>query len=100
MAVHVVDALEVVDVEHQDGDGPMGSACLLHRVQQPLVEASVVEQAGERVGLRFALEPRADLRVVDRERGGVAESLRELELVLGEEPLVALAVDVEHALDV
>ncbi len=100
VAVHVVDALEVVDVEHQDGDGPMRSTRLLDRVQQPLVEAAVVEQAGERVGLRFPLEPRADLRVVDRERGGVAESFRELELVFGEQPLVALAVDVEHALDV
>ena len=81
VTVHVVDALEVVDVEHQHGDRPMRAARLLQRVQQPLVEAAVVEEPGERVGLRLVLEARADLRVVERECGRVAEALRELELV-------------------
>ena len=48
---------------------------------------------------RLVLEPRANLGVVERERGGVREALRELELVLGELAVVADAVDVEHALD-
>ena len=67
--------------------------------EQPLVEAAVVEEAGERVGLRLVLEPRADLRVVERERRGIGEALRELELGLGEDAVLADAVDVEHALD-
>ena len=37
--------------------------------------------------------------VVERERGGVAEALRELELVVAERAVLADAVDVEHALD-
>ena len=73
VAVDVVDALEVVDVEHQHGD----RACVRlarERVQQALVEAAVVEQAGQGVGLGLVLEPRANLRVVEREGGGVARS--------------------------
>ena len=68
-------------------------------VEQPLVEDAVVEEAGERVGARLVLEPRADLGVVERERGGVAEALRDLELRLAERDAVAVAVDVERALD-
>ena len=71
----------------------------MDRVQQALVEAPVVEEPGERVGLRLALEPGADLGVVDRECRSVAESLRELELVLAEQPVLADAVDVEHSFD-
>ena len=82
VAVHVVDALEVVDVEHQHRDGPVRPARLLERVQQLLVEAAVVEEARERVGAGLVLEPRPDLGVVECERRRVAEALRELELVL------------------
>src|SRR4051812_28510708 len=45
------------------------------------------------------LEPRADLRVVEGERGRIREALRELELHLREEPVLADAVDVEDTLD-
>ena len=51
---------------------------------QALVEVPVVVEPGERVGLRLELERRADLCVVERERGRVAEALGELELLLGE----------------
>ena len=47
----------------------------------------------------WQLEPGAHLRVVERERGGVAEALGELELLLREEGAAAEAVDVEGALD-
>jgi len=97
--VHVVDPLEVVDVEHEDGHRAMSAARFLQRVQEPLVECAVVEEAGQRVGLRLVLEPRADLRIVERERSGVRETLRQLELRLAEHALLAEAVDVEHALD-
>ena len=51
------------------------------------------------VGLRLMLEPLADLRVVERERGGVGEALRELELAGAERRFHSGAVEVEHALD-
>ncbi len=59
----------------------------------------MVEETRERVGLRLVLEPRTTLGVVERERGGVREALRELELVVRERAVFADAVDVEHALD-
>ena len=43
VAVHVVDPLEVVDVEHEHRDRAVRPARDLQRVQQPLVEAAVVE---------------------------------------------------------
>ena len=50
--------------------------------------------------LRLVLEARADLRVVERERGGVARSAsRARTPSLGEDAVLADAVDVEHALD-
>ena len=97
--VHVVHALEVVDVEHQHRHRAVRPARLLERVEQPLVEGAVVEQARERVGARLVLEPRADLRVVERERGGISEALRQLELVVAERRVVTGAVDVQNALD-
>src|SRR5204862_8337746 len=41
----------------------------------------------------------ANLRIVERERRGVAETLRELELVVVEGRVLAEAVDVQSALD-
>ena len=99
VSVHVVDALEVVDVEHEDGNRTVRPARLLQRVQQSLVEASVVEQAGERVRLRLVLEASPDLGVVERERGGIGEALCKLELVGREEAVLADPVDVQNALD-
>ena len=63
------------------------------------MEVAVVVEAGERVGLRLALEPRADVRVVERQRGRVAEPLRELELGVAEGRVLADPVDVERALE-
>src|SRR3954447_17230944 len=77
----------------------MRAAGLLQRVQQPLVENAVVEEAGERVRACLMLEARPDLGVVERQRRRVAKALRDLELGLAERDGVALAVDVERALD-
>ena len=85
VTVHVVDPLEVVDVEHQDRHGLVRAARVLQRGEQPLVEAAVVEEAGQRVRLRLMLEARANLRVVECERRRVGEAPREIELVGGEE---------------
>ena len=78
VAVDVVEALEVVDVEHQQRDViDVGSP--LQLCAEALVEGAVVVEAGQRVGLRLVLEPRLDLGVVERERRRVAEALRELD---------------------
>ena len=98
VAVDVVHLLEVVEVEHHDRDGVVRGRRLQERLAQAVVERAVVVEAGEGVGLGLVLEPRADVRVVDRERGGVAEALREEELLVGERSVLADAVDVERAL--
>ena len=97
--VHVVHALEVVDVEHEHGDRVVRAARARQLGAQALVEVAVVVEAGQRVRLRLVLEPRADLRVVERERRGVGEALGELELLVAEGCVLAEPVDVEHALD-
>ena len=97
--VHVVDALEVVQVEHHEGDGVVLDRRAHELLAQAVVESPVVVEAGERVGGGLVLEPRADVGVVDRERCRVAEAPREQELLLGEADVLADAVDVERALE-
>src|SRR2546425_747889 len=63
------------------------------------LEVAVVVEAGERIGLRLVLEAGADLRVVERERGGVGEASRELELVVAEGGVLTEAVHVQRRLD-
>ena len=82
MAVDVVDALEVVDVEHEHGDRVVRAAGAVQLGAEALVEVAVVVKAGQRVRLRLELEAGADLRVVERERGSVAEALGQLEFLL------------------
>ena len=98
VAVHVVDALEVVEVEHHERDGRLVGRGDEELLPEPLVERAVVPEAGQRVGLRLVLERRADVRVVDRERRRVGEPDDEPELVL-RELLVAGAIDVERPLE-
>ena len=62
------------------------------------MEGAVVPEPGERIGLRLELETRPHVGVVERERGGVAETDGEPELLLGE-LLQPDAIDVERALD-
>ena len=99
VAVDVVDLLEVVEVEHHDGDGVVRRRRVQERLPQAVVERAVVVETGERVRLGLVLEARADVRVVDRERGGVAEALGEEELLLRERRVLADAVDVERSLE-
>ena len=96
VAVDVVDALEVVEVEHHERDGGLVDRRAHELLAELLVERAVVPEAGQRIGLRLSLERGSDLRVVDGERRGVAEADNELELVLGE-LLEARAVDVDGA---
>ena len=98
MAVDVVHLLEVVEVEHHERDRLVRRGRAQELLAQPVVERAVVVEAGQRVGLGLVLESRADVRVVDGERGGVAEALREEELLVRERGVLADAVDVERAL--
>ena len=99
MTVDVVHALEVVDVEHEQSHRQVRSARPLQLGAEALVEIAVIQKARQRVGLSLMLEPRAPLGVVERERGCVAEALRELELVLVELRVVADSVDVQRAVE-
>jgi hypothetical protein len=98
MAEDVVHLLEVVDVDHHDGDVLVRARRVRQLAAEALVEVAVVVEAGERVGLGLALEPRPDVRVVEGERGGVAESLRELELLVAERRVDTDPVDVQRPL--
>ena len=99
VAVDVVDALEVVEVEHQHRHRVVRARGARQLRAEAVVEEAVVVEPGQRVGLREMLEPRTDLRVVERQRGRVAEPLGELELVLGEGCVCPEPVDVERALE-
>ena len=77
----------------------MRATRILKRGQQSLVEAAVVEEAGERVRLRLVLEARANLRVVECERRSIGEAPCEVEFVGGEEAVLTDPIDVQHALD-
>ena len=99
VAEDVVDLLEVVDVDHHDRHVRVLGGGERQLAPEALVEVAVVVEAGQRVGLRLALEPGADVRVVERQRGGVAEPLGELELDLAEGRVLADPVDVQRSLE-
>ncbi len=99
MPEDVVDLLEVVDVDHHDRDVRVLCRGQRQLAAEALVEVAVVVEPGERVGLRLALEPRADVRVVECQRSRVAEPLCELELGVAEGRVLADPVDVERALE-
>ena len=98
VAVDVVHLLEVVEVEHHERDRLVRRRRAQELLPQPVVEGAVVVETGQRVGLGLVLEPRADVGVVDGECRGVAEALREQELLVGERGVLADAIDVERAL--
>ena len=99
VSVDVVDLLEVVQVEHDQTDrvvlGRRSHELLPHAV----VERPVVVEAGQRVRRRLVLECRADVSVVEGERGRVPEARGEEELLLAELRVLADSVDVERPLE-
>ena len=99
MAVDVVDAFEVVHVDHQHRHGTSAATRPSDLGSEAFVKIAMVVETGERVRLRLVLEPCPDLRVVERKRGCVGKSLRKLEFVRGEARILAEPVDVEGALD-
>ena len=56
VAVDVVDALEVVEIEHHEGDRRVVGGGLDELEPEAFVERAVVPEAGERVGLGLTLE--------------------------------------------
>ena len=95
----VVDLLEVVDVDHHDRHVRVLGRGKRQLAPEALVEVAVVVETGERVGLRLALEPGANVGVVECERGGVSQPLRQLELDVAEGRVLADPVDVECSLE-
>ena len=87
--VDVVELLEVVDVEHEDGDRVVRTARARQLGPEAVVEVAVVPEPCERVGLSLVLEPRPDLGVVEREHGRIPAPLHELELRLAEMRVLA-----------
>ncbi len=73
MAARVVDLLEVVEVEHHEPDGLGESPRALDLGLEHLVEAPVVEQPGEVVGHRLALDLLVQADVLDRHAGLASE---------------------------
>jgi hypothetical protein len=68
MTIAVVDRLEVVDVEHDQGQ-PMAIAPDLFGLEaQPLLEATMVTQPGLFIGNRLSLDLVVELDVLKRER--------------------------------
>ena len=99
VAVRVVDALEVVEVDDGDAERRAGERGGLDLAPQPLLRAAVVEQPGEPVGGRLAAQVLALAGGLVRERGHRGEALDERDLRIGEGPVGARAVDVEGADD-
>ena len=99
VAVDVVHLLEVVEVEEEQRHGIVRPVGPCELGSQPLVERAVICQARQPVGLRLPRESGIDLRVVERQRGRVAEAYGKPELLLGEADVDTEAIDVEGALD-
>ena len=96
--VDVVDPLEVVEVDHHERDRVVLHRGPHHLLAQPVVEGAVVVEAREGVGRGLVLEASPDVRIVDRERGGVSEAASEQELLLAELDVLADAIDVQRPL--
>src|SRR6185437_9920417 len=108
VAVAVVVALEVIDVDHQDRQRQPGAVAALHLQRHPLAEVAVVVEAGQTVGDRQLGEARVQvlelLGPLDDlllERGVERGQLGVLRPQLGEQlgPLALEAETRQQALD-
>jgi hypothetical protein len=95
--VDVVHLLEVVEIEHHHGDRVVCCGGTQELLAKAVVERPMVVETRQCIRLGLVLEPRADVGVVDRERGGVPEPLGEKELLVREFGVLADAVDVERS---
>ena len=97
MAVRVVDALEVVEVDDGDAERRAGESGGLDLAPQHLLRAAVVEQPGEPVGGGLVAQVLALAGGGVGERGHRREALDERHLGVREGAVVARPVDVEGA---
>ena len=97
VSVDVVDALEVVEIEHHECERLMPGRGRQKGVAKPFVEGAMVPQSRQRICLRLKLETCADMCVVERKGCRVAEPDGKSKLVLGE-LLQSDAIDVECSL--
>ena len=94
MALRVVEALEVVEIEHQQGEGPSG----LDGGAELTLERAVVLESRQRVLVGTGADLAVGLRVLHRDRRLTREELRQLELVGREVRLdTAESPDIERA---
>ncbi len=94
VAEGVVETLEVVEIEHQDGE----RRALVDRFAELALERAVVTQPGQRILLRADADRPMGLGVLHRDRGLAGEELRQLVLVQVEvRILLAHPPDVQRA---
>ena len=88
VAVRVVVALEVVDVEHRERDGVAGELGALELEGQPLAEEAVVVEPGQGVGdravVRAAHPPGEAAHALDLQPEELLEEVRPLAQELAE----------------
>ena len=96
VAVSVVDAFQVVDVDHQQGGVRRVAGRPGELAFRGLEEAAPVERPGQIVGLSQLRQPGASSSVVEHQGGCVCEPGNELELLTAEIGFLAIAVDAER----
>src|SRR5438552_12917978 len=97
MSEAIVDALELVDVDHEEREQVLRPQGAIELGLEPAVEVPAIEEPGERVGLREPLH-RLALLLLEEARADVArEELERDEVVLAERAAVERIGDVQHA---
>src|SRR3954452_9593702 len=99
VAVRVVDLLEQVEVEHQDGQGAVEPAGALDLAGQGRLEEPVVSEPGEAVGDRQSLRLLMKQHVVERHRCLSGESADGLQVGIVERLVIGAVVEVQHTDD-
>src|SRR4051794_17396299 len=99
VAVGVVDLLEQVEVEHQDGQRPVEPAGALDLSAQGRLEEPVVAEAGEAIGDGKALRLLMQQHVVESNRGLTREGANRFEIGVVERLVVRAVVEVQHTDD-
>src|SRR3954452_21695145 len=99
VAVGIVDLLEQVEVEHQDGQRAVEPAGTLDFSTQGCLEEPVVAETGEAVGDRQALRLLMQQHVVESDRGLTRERANRFEIGVVERLAIGAVVEVQHTDD-